>query len=67
MDVRISYGNQVVGVFDVKGMFMHPLFIKVANGQVSALVNLIRTSKSPVVYEDWDGHLITFEKVVVWR
>lgn len=65
MHIKITYAGRTVGVYHENDMFMQPLFTKVADKNAPRLLRRISEGEH-VVYEDWDGHLIEFEKVLLW-
>lgn len=62
MNIKVTYNDKTVGVFDEKGMFMLPLARKVSDGYVAFFLNKLRNGET-VVYEDEDGAYIEMKKV----
>jgi hypothetical protein len=68
MDIKISYAGRLVGVYDSEDLYVQPLFLKITRGTTQgnkALLNYLQEGNK-VVFEDFDGHLIELESVVLW-
>jgi len=62
MHIKVTYGDKLVGVFEEDSMFMLPLARKVSDGYIKSFLADLRDGEV-VVYQDFDGILIEFQKV----
>ena len=63
MNIKITYDSRVVGIYSLDGLYVSPLITKCAGEDLEGFLREIEAGL-PVVYQDWDGQLIEFQKVV---